>query len=209
MRAMPMLTPKPGTGRALPTPIVQSAIVEQTVDLKPAGNTVAIKTVADNPFESNNKVKIVTQASGGMSPAPASMTSRGILHSFLPGLGETSTEEKAKDPTVLDVVTGGVKAASDVFTAREQTRATQYQSKAAEMDAQARMLEAEAAKARAQADAEIARIGTGQRVWDATSIQTPMGKMNWGLILLGVGGLGLVAYLASKKRGGRAKAAAA
>ncbi len=208
MRAVPMLTPKPGTGHALPTPVVQAAIVEQAVDLKPAGNTIAIKTVADNPFESNNRVSIVTQASGGMSPPPASMTSRGILHSFLPGLGETSTTEKAKDPSVLDVITGGVKAASDVFTAREQRRATEYQSKAAELDAQARMIEAEAAKARAQADREISRIGAGQRVWDATTVQTPIGRMNWGLILLGVGGIGLVAYLASRKKGGRAKAAA-
>jgi hypothetical protein len=192
MRAIPLMTPRPGTGRALPTPTVRSMVVRQAVDLRPAGNTIAIRTVSDNPFEDSRSVSVVTQASGGMSSAPASMTSKGILHSMLPGLGETATAEVTKDQgAVNQALTFLTSATEDVTGAIAQ----RYGARAAAAEAQARQAEAQASQARSQADLAMAKMRQGVM---ATSADIGGVKVNIPLILLGVGLLG-GAYFLSKR----------
>lgn len=190
MRAVPMLTPNPGTGRALPTPQVKSAVVRQVVDLKPAGATIAIRTVADNPFESSKPVSIVTQASGGMSPAPQSMQSRRIMHSMMPGIGSDVTSTKsvnqASSPTGFQAVASTTLPILD-FAAQT------YQ----QMDPRAR----EAATRQEEARARIAEAEASQARWQASQMIDPttrQGAMTYGTVgLLAVAGL--VAYMMLRK----------
>lgn len=76
---------------ALPIPSVQKAVVRQTVNLRPAGNTVTVTTLADNPFESLAGISVVTQASGGMAKPDPMQQSKGLLC----GLGATDAEIQA------------------------------------------------------------------------------------------------------------------
>lgn len=78
--------------KRMPTPVVERAVVQQTIDLKPAGNTVAVTTSADNPFAGDREVVIVTQASTGMAPPPVSMQSTHLQHRMLPGMGGLSAD---------------------------------------------------------------------------------------------------------------------
>lgn len=76
---------------ALPIPQVQKAMVRQAINLRPAGNTVTVTTLADNPFESLAGVSVVTQASGGMARPDRTQQSKGLLC----GLGATDAEIQA------------------------------------------------------------------------------------------------------------------
>lgn len=203
MRALPIPTARPGTGRALPTPVVKSNVVRQAVDMKPQGNTVAITTVADNPFEARQKVTVHTQASGGMSPAPRSMQSRRIQHSMLPGLGQSSTEEQAKDPSAMDYLKTITDAASDIYSTREGTRTEEARSRAAKAEAEARAAEAAAQQSRAEADKLMASISSGgRRAYEATNVTIPGTgvSVNWAMLGLGAAGLGLAFYLSRRKK---------
>lgn len=197
MRALPLITPNPGTGRVLPTPVVRSAVVNQVVDLKPAGNTIALTTTSDNPFESNRKISVVTQASGGMASAPASMRSHRLAHSFMPGLGETATGEAAVKQNAGSVFTDTLTAAGNAFT--------QYnQSQVAEQQRLAQEAEARAAEWKARADIEQSKtqqiIAAGGRAFDATNVSVGGYKFNWALVGLGVVGVGVAIYLSKKKK---------
>lgn len=183
MRAVPIPTAARGTGRSLPTPVVRSNFVRQTVDLKPAGNTVSVTTLADNPFESGQDVEVVTQASGGMAPPPESMQSKRVMHSFMPGIGQSATETQAKDESgpggftqFIDTAGGLVNRHFDQQVAREERRA-----------AQAR---AEADIARAQADGIMAR----------TTANVGGFQFNWALVALGALGLGAAFMLSRGKK---------
>jgi len=130
---------RPGMGRQMPTPQIKTAVVQQAVDLKPVGATVAITTIADNPFEARQPVKVVTQASGGMAAAaPAPRPSRGIMHSMLPGLGESSTAEVSEGWEAT--AQRGVTSAVDTALTREERKRAEYEAQIA--DAEARQEEA-------------------------------------------------------------------
>jgi len=156
--------------------------------MKPAGNTIAVTTLADNPFESGQNVTVVTQASGGMSPAPPSMQSKGILHSFMPGIGQSATETVAKDdsePAWKTLLTTGADVTNTVF-----------QDRIAKQEAAARAADARAAEARAQAD--IARANADS-IMARTTANVGGFQFNWALVGLGVAGLAAVYFLSKKK----------
>lgn len=191
MRTTPMPISNPGTGRKMPTPAVTKKVVTQEVDMKPKGNTVAITTTSDNPFERKN-VTVVTQASGGAPGVPASMQSRGIMHSFLPGLGddENGNEKAANEDDGEPWYRDWLSAGENIFTSREGRKTSQ---------AQADIAAAKAREAEAEAEAEIARSRTAALI-NSTSVDTGMGfKVNLPLILLG-GGLLAGAYFLSRKK---------
>ncbi|NEN87969.1 MAG: LPXTG cell wall anchor domain-containing protein [Okeania sp. SIO3H1] len=194
MRATPLITTQPNV---LPTPQVKTNIVKQTVDLKPAGNTVAIKTVADNPFEGGSAVSVVTQASGGMSPAPASMQSKGIMHSFMPGLGDTNTVEKSQEPGAGTILTSAITAAGDVFAQRTQAQIAEQKRRESEAQARAQEWKSRADMERSRTDRILA---AGGRAVDATSFTVPGTgfKVNW--LLLGVGALAIGGAVMLKRR---------
>ena len=185
MRAVPIMNPRPGMGRALPTPVVQSAIVKQVVDLKPAGNTVAIQTIADNPFEGRKRVSVVTQASGGMSPAPVSMQSKRLVHQRMSGLGETATKEQAKGPSTGEVVTNIFSTATQAYTGYTQQQIAESERKAAEAAARAQEWQARAAMEQSRTD----------RLLTATTANVGGFKFNWALMAFGVGLLGVALYM--------------
>ena len=60
-----------GMGRRLPVARAVTSVVQQEVDMRPAGNTIAVETVSDNPFEDNARIEVVSQASGGGYEVPA------------------------------------------------------------------------------------------------------------------------------------------
>jgi hypothetical protein len=198
MRAVPLLTPRPGMGRALPQPVVQSAIVRQKVDLKPAGNTIAITTASDNPFEGSRPVSVVTQASGGMSPAPRSMQSRRLVHTDMRGLGETAT--KVGEPATGSTVTNFLSTVAGGFNQYTQTQIAEQERKAAEAAARAQEWKARAAIEQSQTD----RILYGVRAAsDATSTTLFGVKVNW--VLLAVGGLAIGGALMLRNKGVKGK----
>lgn len=193
MRATPLLTPR--SVNVLPTPVVRSAVVNQVVDLKPAGNTIALTTVSDNPFESNRPISVVTQASGGMASAPASMRSNRLAHKFMWGLGETSTQEVAKT-SAGQVFTDTLTAAGNAFNQYNQT-------KISEQERLAQEAEARAAEWQARADIEQSKtqqmLAAGARAFEATNVSVGGFKFNWALVGLGAVGIGLALYLSKKK----------
>jgi hypothetical protein len=63
------------TPASLNAPGVQKNVVAQRVDLRPAGNTVAITVKDANPFSANAPLRIYTQASGGMAKPDAKQQS--------------------------------------------------------------------------------------------------------------------------------------
>lgn len=188
MRAVPIPVATPGTGQPLPTPVVRQKFQRQGVDLKSTGATIAVTTLADNPFESGHDVTVVTQASGGMSPPPPSMQSRGLVHSFMPGIGESATETQAKDNTTSGwqtLLTTGAGITNTVFA----DRIAQQDARAREADARAAEARAQADIARAQADSLMAR----------TTANVGGFQFNWALVALGGVGL-LAAFLLSRKK---------
>lgn len=119
-------------GRRLPTGRVITNVVQQEVDLRPPGNTIAVTTLADNPFEENAAVEVVTQASSGGYEVPANMRSHHLLHSYLPGLGEgemdaaNAVKESANTaPGFLDFLTTAATKTGEVLTAREARKAAE------------------------------------------------------------------------------------
>lgn len=188
MRAVPMITPNPGTGNRLPTPMVKSTVVKQTVDLKPAGATVAIRTLADNPFEGGQRVSIVTQASGGMPNVPESMQSRRIMHSYLPGMGQSATELVAQDQSVPQTIFSAAQTAAEAYTTREQRRQ-------AEAEAAAEIARQRTERRRISADAAARRA-----ILD-TSATLPGGfKVNVPLLIIGGGLLAFALMRRSRSR---------
>jgi hypothetical protein len=155
--------------------VVEQAVVRQTIDLKPAGNTVALTTSADNPFASDREVVIVTQSGSGMAPVPASMQSTGIMHRMLPGVGGLSAdvidptraptqgpyrapapaapapkkdEGKGTDWAAIGTGTSNLlTTGANVFASREQRLAAEAQAKAAGYASAAEMAKAQAAAA--------------------------------------------------------------
>ena len=55
---------------------VSNAYRTEEVHLQPHGNTVTVTTLAENPFENEGEIEVVTQNSGGMSGPDPEMTSR-------------------------------------------------------------------------------------------------------------------------------------
>jgi hypothetical protein len=66
-----------GAARALATPKVVKAFVNQPVHLRPQGNTIALSVPAEMPFLTRG-ITVVTQASGGMAKADTRNTSKRI-----------------------------------------------------------------------------------------------------------------------------------
>lgn len=187
MKDIPIPTHQP---RRLPTPQVKTAIVQQAVDLKPAGATVAITTISDNPYEARQPVRVVTQASGGMAAAaPPPRPSRGLMHSFLPGLGETKTAEVSEDTV------NWKKEGANAFSSVLSTFGTREERKLAEQ--QARIREADARIAATRSAGSVVRRG----ILD-TSIDLFGMKVNVPMLLAG-GGLLAFALMRRKKRKGR------
>lgn len=188
----------------MPTPVVRSNVVSQRVDLKPAGNSVAVTALADNPFEGNQAACVVTQASGGAFPCPQSMASKrvattgflpgvaGLGTEFMPGmagLGEDDKEEEDK-PGFWDTTTDFLREGYGMFT---DTQIAEQQRRAAEA-------EARAAESRAAADIERSRTdrmlsATRRGILD-TSIG--IGGMQVNVVMLAAGA-GLLWYAMSQR----------
>lgn len=115
----------------LPTTNVQKDAVLQTINLKPAGNTVTITTLADNPFEGGRAVSVRTQQSGGMARAAGSQVSRTLLHAYLPGLGADAVPvvatPAAKPAGALDFLATAAGTAASVYQQQQQLKLTQAQ----------------------------------------------------------------------------------
>lgn len=159
-QTMPLATTQ---ARKLPTPKVTTRHVRQDVDLSPSGNTVAVRTSADNPFtrERRGGVSVVTQASPGMAPAPVSMQSNRIMHAWMPGmggLGETNPAQPKGQSTALTVFTTAAEGALSVASERERRKAQEAEAKSDEALAQARALEAEAKRLQAETGGYLARL---------------------------------------------------
>jgi hypothetical protein len=188
---------------ALPVPQVQKAFVRQQVNLRPAGNTVTITTLADNPFESLAGISVVTQASGGMAKPDRMQQSKGLLcglgatdaeiqawaNKYEPGVALTA-EKKAYWASQID----SAKASSDAKWAAAGNVATTGLTKASEwMGMQTAKYQSEAEKARAAA----AKVGLNVPSYTPTAPKT--NYMPW--IIGGVAVVGVVAafFLLRKK----------
>lgn len=159
-QTMPLATTQ---ARKLPTPKVTTRHVRQDVDLSPSGNTIAVRTTADNPFtrERANQVSIVTQASPGMSPAPTSMQSRRILHAWMPGmggLGDTPQAQPSGQSTAFSALTSAAEGTLSVLSERERRKAQQAEATSDQALAKARALEAEAKRLEAETGGYLARM---------------------------------------------------
>lgn len=203
MKAIPIRSV--GGANKLPTPTVNTLHAQEPVDLNPAGNTVSITTTAQNPFVQNRPVSVTTQASGGMAKAPGSMQSSRLLHSFIPGIGESPNAVNQGRPALAgnDTVTAVTTATTDIANAIREGAIAPYQ---AEIAAN----EAKAEEARARAAGEVARAQAAAARYDA--IIMAMGgaggarKLSTGLLLGGVALLGVAGYMMmqNKKKGRRA-----
>lgn len=177
----------------LPTPVVRSNVVSQRVDMRPAGNTIAVTALADNPFEGNQRAVVVTQASGGTAPCPASMASKRVASSgFMPGIGRMGEEEAKEEDKKnwFETLFTGAKDVYGNFTAAE---IAEQQRRTAEADARA-------AEAKAAADMERSRTdrllsATRKGILD-TSINIAGMQVN--VLMLAAGG-GLLWYAMSKR----------
>lgn len=128
----------PPTAR-LPRPHVQKDTVLQTISLKPAGNTVSITTLAENPFDGGRAVSVRTQQSGGMAHADDSQVSRTLLHAYLPGLGAEAapvvSTPATKPPGVLDILATAGGAATNIYTQQQAIKLAEQQAKIAQAEA--------------------------------------------------------------------------
>lgn len=183
MRALPMQHTTDSrlsrpTITKLPGGVVSKAIVRQTIDLKPYGNTVTVRTLADNPFEDRRPVVVVTQASGGMAKADPTQKSNRLVHAYLPGLGDAAVPATmatpAKPAGAIDFLATAANSAQQMYLAQQANQ--QAQANAASQSALARM---------------AANMG-------ASSLTTP-------LLIIGGGALavGAFLYLRKKKKGRR------
>ena len=177
----------------LPTGTIQTQHVRQDVDLNPSGATVALTTAADNPFTREGAgVTVMTQQSGGMSPAPTSMQSQRLQHSFMPGmsgLGEEDAQESNAFSSILNTVTSAGSDTLSMLSDRERRKAEEAKAGAAGATAEARRIEAETEKVRAETEGYLARVAEnkGSRALFAVA----------GIALAGA----LVVYMMQKKTG--------
>ncbi len=65
---------------------VRNKYRREAIDLQPFGNTIAVDTPSDNPFEAAQDVEVVTQMSGGMAGPDARMKSRAVRRHPVTGL---------------------------------------------------------------------------------------------------------------------------
>jgi len=125
----------------LPRTHVQKDAVLQTINLKPAGNTVAVTTLSDNPFEGGRMVSVRTQQSGGMARPDQSQVSRTLLHAYLPGLGAESAPvvatTAAKPAGALDFLATAGAAATDLYAQQQAIKLAEAQAKIAQANAAA------------------------------------------------------------------------
>lgn len=123
----------------LPRSHVKKDAVLQTVNLKPAGNTVTVTTLSDNPFEGGRAVSVRTQQSGGMAQADQSQVSRTLLHSYLPGLGAESAPvvatPAAKPAGALDILATAGSVATDLYAQRQAIELAKQQAEIARQQA--------------------------------------------------------------------------
>lgn len=123
----------------LPRTHVQKDAVLQTINLKPAGNTVAVTTLSDNPFEGGRAVSVRTQQSGGMAGPDDSQVSRSLLHSYLPGLGAESAPvvatPAAKPAGALDILATAGSVATDLYAQRQAIELAKQQAEIARQQA--------------------------------------------------------------------------
>lgn len=121
--------PVPGpVRRALPIPLVSKVIVRQPIDLRPAGNTVAVTTLADNPFEGSQRITVRTQASGGMARPDNRQVSRTLMF-----MGDDTVPAKPKDPPgVLDIFNTLITGATNVFTTKYNSEVEEAKAKGEE-----------------------------------------------------------------------------
>jgi len=111
---IPSITP--GMGRPLPVPAIRTIMTRQSVDFRPAGNTIAVTALADNPFEGVKTTTVVTQASGGMAQAPRSMQSSSFASKqFMPGMGWDISSAISSGTSLVQGAAGG-KSALDLAT---------------------------------------------------------------------------------------------
>ncbi len=149
MRAIPIRNSRPVV--RLPTPVVQQAVVQQPVNLKPYGNTVAVTTLADNPFEGNRRVSVVTQASGGMTKPDLRQQSRRLMHDMLPGLGDGPTTVVAAPPAkpagAMDFLSTALNTGTQLYAAQQAQQVAAAQARAAQAQAAADIASAQNAAA--------------------------------------------------------------
>jgi LPXTG-motif cell wall-anchored protein len=180
----------------LPTPVVNTLHAREPVDLKPAGNTVAITTTAQNPFALRQSISVRTQASGGMAPtAPQAAQSQSLLTRFIPGIGEDPANTGT--PAVQSQApSGGVMSAiTNIF----QTGSSAYASQQA---AKAEIAKAEQEKAKAEAEGNRTAAIQAQARLDA--ILATAGKAQPWLLYGGIALLGVAGFLMLRnKRAGR------
>lgn len=123
----------------LPRSHVQKDAVLQTVNLKPMGNTVAVTTLADNPFAGGRAISVRTQQSGGMARADETQVSRTLLHSYLPGLGAESAPvvatPAAKPAGALDILATAGSVATDLYAQQQAIKLAEQQAKIAQSQA--------------------------------------------------------------------------
>jgi LPXTG-motif cell wall-anchored protein len=127
--------------RRLPRPQVTAATVLQTVNLRPAGNTVTITTLADNPFDDSRPVSVRTQQSGGMARPEGNQMSRSLLHAYLPGLGaEPGTVVSApatQPPGAMDFLATAAGSAAAMYQQQQAIKLAQAQAAVEQARAQA------------------------------------------------------------------------
>jgi len=182
----------------LPTPKVNTAHTVQPMDLKPQGNTVALRTTAQNPFTQGRQVSVYTQQSGGMSKAPAHAQSRRLLNSYLPGLGEDPNAANQGTPATnggdwgSHLISAG-ESYLDFIKTEEQAKIAMAQLEAEKAKAKAAQDNRRAQEAQSRIDAIIAMMGGAQGA-RKTSTALWVG----GLALLGIAGFMM---LRNKKAG--------
>lgn len=123
----------------LPRTHVQKDAVLQTISLKPAGNTVAVTTLSENPFEGGRSISVRTQQSGGMARPDQSQVSRTLLHSYMPGLGDAAVPvvatPAAKPAGALDFLATAAGTAASVYQQQQALQLAQTNAKIAASNA--------------------------------------------------------------------------
>ena len=175
----------------LPTPVVQQAVVQQPINLKPMGNTVAVTTLADNPFEGGRSFTVVTQASGGMTRPDARQKSRSIMHAMMPGLGDgptaTVNAPPAKPAGALDFLSSALNTGTQLYAQRQDAQIAAAQARAAQASAAA-------AEAQARSNAILLSLSSpGKNMLAHKSITIP-------LLIVGGGALAVAAFLYLRKK---------
>ena len=123
----------------LPRTHVRKDAVLQTVNLRPAGNTVTLTTLADNPFAGGRPISVRTQQSGGMAMPDESQKSRGLLHSYMPGLGADAVPavqtSAAKPAGAMDFLATAAGTAAQFYQQQQAIKLAEAQAKIAQQNA--------------------------------------------------------------------------